>query len=285
MKTARLKLGKKNLEIILPRFYFHISKNPNEKNKYEIHLSGVNDSLYGNVQSFDSGIQENYRHIHLSELSELFTFEERDFRERDIISQLFLDYFFERGIDLKKLWKEGIWVNEGVSLNGNKLTIYKNIDTKIESVDEPGYDTTIGHKKIKNKNIEQKKFDIKKLFEKYNLKEEKETSLKNLNKSNLELVEYLFDKEFDDLHPIFQKAKFLLPPNLSARDLELKMDYGQDIWPLSVDFSLNLPKKLKKDQCNFKISSLILNEVTITPYQNSCGHHLIVRDLEQTKNQ
>ncbi len=280
LKTARLKLGNKKLEIVLPRFCFNIYSDVEEKNKYEIYLSSSNDSLYGNTQNFDSGIQEEYRHIHLSELSELLTFEEKSPREAGIVSQLFLAYFLERGVDLRDLWKCGIWVNEGASLKGSKLTIYKNIDKKIESLSEAMYDTTIGHKKIKN--VEQREFEIKRFFEKYKTRE-KRSSLKDFNKSNLELIEYLFDKEFDDLHPIFQEAKFLLPPDLSAEE-NLKVGRDSDICPLSIDFSLNLPKgKIRKDQCNINIHKLILKEILITPYQ-CYGHHLIVRDIEN-KNQ
>jgi len=281
LEKDRVNLCGKRLNIIRPRFYLSFDKADKEGNNplLKVWMLGGNDAVSGFVQSYTGSLPDNYRHISISELSELLQEEDKDYKKRKILAEIFIDYLFERGIDLKThRWKHGIWVSEGIRRESQDLIIFKNIDGKLEELTEAAYDTTIGHKIKEGIKLDSERFNLERLFRKYG---EQNVTLKQIDKANPDLVEYLFSKEYENLPLTIQNSNFILPPDTLNRN---KTDEA-NIWPLSLDMSLAFMPKDKKlgSFPYFKhradIHRFIVKKFTIYPYQLACGTHVIVEDL------
>ncbi len=219
-KRYKINLFKKELEMVLPRFCLGIYDSSNFNGLKELYLGAAIDNVNAG-QSYSISNSDGYRHISTAELTELI---KHNHPTNPIFAELFLSYFLYRGINLKDhVWKRGIWLSDGLKREGEDLVVYKNIDGKADAVYEYNYDTTIGYKIKKESQIEEKRFNLERLFRKYG--KEKITTLKKIDKSNPDLVDYLFSQEYEELPEIIQKADFVLPPDILQKKSET------DIWP------------------------------------------------------
>lgn len=267
IKTAEICLFNKKLKIVLPDFCFHFSENNKAYISSYNHLNPL-----GSLQGFVRDIEKGYRHIYIEELAELTRCDTHE--KSEIFAELLLAYILEKGLDLKdNLGYHGIWTNNGLRREHEDLIVFKDIDGKVEDITEAMYDTSIGYKtKIKP---EGERFNLERLFRKYG---GENVTLKQIDKSNPDLVDYLFNQEYEKLPEIIQEAKFILPPNILKK--ETKEAWREcDIWPLSLDIALSLkPQKSAYFNSRLEINDLVLKESTICSYPGG-GLHFIVNEV------
>lgn len=280
METDKIELLGKTLEIVRPRFYFGDGFDNPEK---EFWLGAAIDATGGAVQEY-GGIQKDYRHIAVAEIAELMNFHENNRYRRKIFAELFLAYLLEKGLDVEEhSWQYGIFCSGGIRREGANLIIYKNIDRKLKILYN-GWDMAIGYciKEEAVTSIEQKSFGMERLFRKY---DENNLTLKEIDKSNPDLIEYLFEQEYEKLPLYIQKAVFILPPDFLKKSTS-SWEWGKsDIWPLSMDFSVGLaPDKYRvSDKYRIDIGKLEFKTITIWPLQICCGMHCLIKETESGK--
>lgn len=265
-RVYRLNFLGKEIEILYPRFCFGIDDYSTED---------INIRL-GSIIDFENTVQN----ISIAEFSELLIFSgnkpmDEDFAQKDILAQLILHYIFERGINVEEhSWKRGIKTRDGIRREGKNFILFKDVDNeKIENIYEATYDTVEGCKIKKGAIIENEKFNMERLFRKYDYKEI--YTLKQLDKSNPDFVESLFGKEFEELSRSIQKAEFILPPDWTNRE---DKDWGwreTDIWQLSMDISIDFNRKNTSSIENFE--NLKLRKITIFPSLADRGVEFPVR--------
>lgn len=275
MGTTAISPAQQSVEILPPHFYFGWR---DENNKCWI-KGGIGE-VGGFVQSLACSLPNTCRHISTAEFSQfmesgLDETQSRDFNKKRLFAATMLSYILERGVNVEEdyIGRSAIYLNDGLILNGDKLTIVKNIEKNVEEVIAYTWaELTVGYK-IKDQSIvESETFSIERVFRKF---DPENLSLKNLDKSNPDAVEYLFGKPFEQLPQPVQESSFILPPDFESREYS-----GVDIWNLSVDiaFKLEDTKPVAGTVKKTEISNLIMRQVTFTPFQHSCGFHIIAKD-------
>ncbi|MBU3942235.1 MAG: hypothetical protein KKF74_04960 [Nanoarchaeota archaeon] len=249
-KTAEICLFNKKLNIVLPTFCFYFSED--KDNKARIGSSHPNPP--GRFQDFNYHIKKGCRNIYIEELAELTRCD--TYEKGKIFAEFLLAYILEKGLDLKdNSVQYGIWTNNGVRREHEDLIVFKDIDGKLEDITAGKY----GYKtKIK---LEGERFNLERLFRKYG---GENVTLKQIDKSNPDLVDYLFNQEYEKLPGIIQEAKFILPPDILKKETMEDWLRECDIWPLSLDILLSLEPPIPYDPFSrMEISELVLKEVTI----------------------
>ncbi len=277
VKTATIKLLNKKVKIVLPSFSSGITTCRDKDDVYAgVYVETTYDGLLGFMREFTYDIKDDYRHISITELAELMHCNNR--QKKEIFAELFLAYLLEKGVDLKKHdWKIGICLSDGVRREGEDLIVFKNIDRKIECITEVNNHTIVGYKIKNGLRFEGERFSLKRVFRRYG---GQKVTLKQINKSNPDLVKALFSQEYDNLSEVIQKSRFILPPD-TFRKVSKKYGSGKcNIWPLCLDVSSELLSKQLGDSTNIDIGGFVLKEITIFPYKISCGFlHFPVKDI------
>lgn len=272
-KSINTNLLGKDVEVYLPRFYFW-------RDKDYAYFGSVNDMISGFIDDITCDIKDNFRHISMGEFVDLL---KNDTKEKHVIlGESLLAYFLKRGFDLKDHKpKYGIYTNNGIRREGEDLIIFKNIDDRIENITESAYDTTVGYKI--NDNIENEKFNVERLFRKY---DEKNLTLKEIEKSNPDLIEYLFSKEYEELPEVVQNSKFILPPDyLKLKEKDKSWcDEECNIQAILIDISSTIePEKSLIDNklLRVDIGKIPMGRMTIYPDRGTLGMHLLVREVKR----
>ncbi len=276
VKTATIKLLNRKVKIVLPRFSLGFTKLQDKDGVCDgVYIETTNEDLFGCVREF-TYIKDDYRHISIAELVELMDCNNE--QKKEIFAQLYLAYLLLKGIDLKDEYSRcGIYLSDGIRREGENLIIFKNIDGKLDCVTEDTYNTIVGYKIKDNTELQGERFSLKRLFRKYT---GENITLKEIDKSNSDLIEYLFSREYEGLSEVIQKARFILPPDTCKKESKECGWSKCNICPLCIDISSELLlKQLDNTTASIDISGFKLKELTIDPYQMSCGLHFLVKEI------
>jgi hypothetical protein len=272
METFRMTLMGNEVEILRPRFGFYPKWTDKEKSL----------SLGTGVRSWNDPFDPlshkgDFRHFTLQEFTALLGLgfpKDRDrtpdeWQATEILGDFFTAIVLERGINPQhRHWGRSIYLNHGLRLERETILVYDRPDGKVEKI----YNPCPGHR-ISDE-VVPLSFSLERLFRRYN---PNAVTLKELDKSNPDLVEHLFGREYEELPAPFLTAQFELPPNMIEVGEVMDRWGVTNIWPLTLNFCFEFPED-KSDLAERDLSSFAWTETTFTTQDQSRGMQLLIRD-------
>ena len=199
-----------------------------------------------------TNVDEGYRHYSLAEIEHLLNSEQKN--ESRLMAEIFMSYLSDFEADSRKrepdyYTSHVLWSSDGIRLEGEEFTIFKGIDHKIEMLHQNMMETCTGLKFKEGVDIESQKFDISRLFRKYGRKSY--YTMKEFDKANPDLTEYLLDCEYEKLSPFLEMASIVLPPDFAKRETaEYQKSFGsEDVWPVGLNLQLDFcPRYIERNK-------------------------------------
>ena len=246
----------KKLRIPLPRIWSQ--GNITKEFYFGFSVDNKGDPWY-KVQAWE----KDKRHLSLAELTEIFSCKTE------------LTEIITAGIMLSTLQSlhDGIWTSDGLRREEDQLIISKNIDHNVEDI-VCSYDVTYGYHLLND--FPSQTFSLERLFRKYVSFDNSpiKVPLKDIEKSNPDIIDCLFCQEYEKLPEVIQTADFLLPPNYLEQKKQPEWEMV-NIWPVHINLKfVYYNNDLYKN--SFRRKKVCINGGGI------CNQSILVHELRET---